>query len=752
MSLVAVIAMSVGVLARSAPADGLDSASWIWSEGTGIARVFRNVFTNSAAATASVDVSADTHYVLKFDGRIVGRGPDLSVPDDWACRTYELPVSPGRHEIESVVYHGGSMPYGMPSYRAGFFLKGYGDFDAVLSTGKSQWRAADIKNVSYGGKSGGAFGVGLPNIVRGSSPELTELPEDAFGPVVVVREGLDEPSPYYHELPGWRLTKPKLPRQTSRVFHAPGVRFPISVPANGRREIVVALGDYYCAYPILSMSGGRGAVARLGWSESKRRLDNGQAYEDTFLPAGGASRFTTSRYRCGTVCRLCVETKDDPVEVLSLDFEESFYPLDLVGHFSCNDDTIDSVVRLCRRGLQMCAHEGVYDCPFYEQLVYIGDTRIQFLAQNAVSSDDCLQKRVLELFARSAGPDGIMPMNYPCTGPCSRSATYTLIYPLELKDFMMWHDDFAWLLRQLPALAATMEGIASFENADGLLENLPGWCFVDWAEWTPGGAHLGAGPEAGRLSCIENLLYVLALEAAGQVADAVGRSDLAAVYAARRQRVVDGVVSAFWSEETGAFADDCAHNRYSEHAQSLAIAAGVLDADRRARCLSFLVGAHGLTRTSVYFSHYLFDAYGLAGRSDLILKRLDLWRDYVRKGYSTPLEMPEPSRSDCHGWGAHPLYHLATHVAGIRPDAPGFSRVRVAPQPAGLHNIDCRVPHPRGFVDVMLDFADDSVQGFVSLPDEVEGTFLFREVEMPLHSGTNRISRTLAAPIFPEAR
>ena len=38
------------------------------------------------------------------------------------------------------------------------------------------------------------------------------------------------------------------------------------------------------------------------------------------------------------------------------------------------------------------------------------------------------------------------------------------------------------------------------------------------------------------------------------------------------------------------------------------------------------------------------------------------------------------ARSDCHAWGSHPIYHLLTGVAGIKPASNGFASVRIVPQ------------------------------------------------------------------------
>ena len=39
------------------------------------------------------------------------------------------------------------------------------------------------------------------------------------------------------------------------------------------------------------------------------------------------------------------------------------------------------------RTLLMCMHETYMDCPHYEQLMYLGDTRIQMLITYALSDD-----------------------------------------------------------------------------------------------------------------------------------------------------------------------------------------------------------------------------------------------------------------------------------------------------------------------------------------------------------------------------
>jgi hypothetical protein len=111
-----------------------------------------------------------------------------------------------------------------------------------------------------------------------------------------------------------------------------------------------------------------------------------------------------------------------------------------------------------------------------------------------------------------------------------------------------------------------------------------------------------------------------------------------------------------------------------------------------------------LKRTTIYFSFYLMETWRKFGRGDLIVERLDFWKDLVKDGLKTPVEAPGNTRSDCHAWGSHPLFHLHASVVGVRPGSPGFRTVRIEPQPGRFPMIASRTPHPDGFIVLDLKF------------------------------------------------
>jgi hypothetical protein len=429
-----------------------------------------------------------------------------------------------------------------------------------------------------------------------------------------------------------------------------------------------------------------------------------------------------------------VKTADQPATLTRLSIAETRYPLAYQGSFVCDDASLADVQKICVRGMQMCSHEMFFDCPYYEQQMYPGDTRVQLQVVSALTSDDRLIRRAIELYDFSRREDGMVGMNFP-TYLTQDSATYTLIWPLMFRDYALWHDNVPWLKARLPGLRATMHAFELYENADGLLENLPGWNFMDWVP----SFRDGVAPDGNGLSSLNNLFYVHALQSAAVVEEAVGNADMARYWHKKADAVARAVVAKFWSPERGLVADTLKKDTFSEHAQCLALLAGVLSPDQARQSFKGLIEAQDLARTTVYFSHYLFDTYARYGRTDLILKRLDLWRDYVKNGMCTPLESPGDARSDCHAWGAHPVYHLHAGVAGVTPAEPGFKSVRVAPQPGGLKWLKSRTPHPKGFVSLDLAFEADSVHGTVQLPEGVSGTFVWKGTSVPLKPGLQNI-------------
>ena len=480
------------------PLQPIDAASWIWMDGEDVwgeaamaadawadplpppcSRFyrFRREF-ESDGSPLSIDVSADERFVLLLDGRAIARGPHRGIVHHWYYQSYEITgLARGRHVLEAVCWQlGNHAPIAQLSWRGGFILRAAGPYDAKLSTGKAVWQVGRLRNTRFTDRgTSRTYGAGSQCEIYGTSfaGEQPERWEEA----AVVRPGIVR-NPYGGRRNGWRLFPTERPDQMHEV-KTPGrvvnvktdLTRPFTVPAGGTVDLWWDLEDYYCGYPEMEVFGGKGATVRWGWAESLRD-DRGlkgnrgewrgrtfsQAFTDTFHADGrGSAFFTTPWWRCGRWCRLTVTAADDPVEIRRVAIAECRYPLSADFSFESDDAELDRIAGICRRAQETCAHEMLFDCPYYEQQMYPGDARIQMQILNVLTSDDRLTRFGMSIFDFDRRNDGFVGMNCPTRGT-QESPTYTMCWIMMFRDFTR-SDCHAWSASPIYFLATAFAGI-----------------------------------------------------------------------------------------------------------------------------------------------------------------------------------------------------------------------------------------------------------------------------------------------------
>lgn len=761
----------------------IDDAAWVWHPeavaGEPAFLVFRCAF-DAGAEPLTIHVSGDERYELFLDGVRMSRGPDRSDVTHWSYASYTIRLSPGRHEFKALVWSVlfQAAPIAQLSFRGGFVLKAEGGYDKLLTTGTAPWRVAKA-----GGwkplpvTCPGVFGVGAcfewTGGMNAAGPEV---------PAKTVREPLTDNPWGCYMLPGWKLYPSTLPERLDRVLTpgralaagegcpdsafvftqetAAAARLPawnavlrgqaaVVVPANTREFVLVDLDDYYTGFPLLAVAGGRGATVTWGWAESlfldppPRPWRKGNRNEfigkhffgmtDVFPVAGAVGTMSLPWWRAGRYWLVCVTTGAEPLEIRGLSLSEERYPLEMEGRFAADDPDLDAIQKICIRGMQSCAHETYMDCPFYEQLMYVGDTRLEMLTNHVMTRDARLVRRCIDLFDFSRVNWGFINERYPSSIP-QNCPTFSMIWTLMLHDFLFWRGvEPEWFGVKMTALRAMLEQFKPYETAEGLLSKLPGWPFMDWvAGWFEGNPPGALDGE----SCSVNLLYVLALQKAAELEEYAGEPLLGKRHRANAKRTAKAILARFWDAKRKMLADDVGHANFSEHVQALALITGTVQGAKAARTFRTLLEAEGLHKASSYFSFYLFEAFRMLGRADLIQPRLEMWKEMLRMGCKTPLEAPEPSRSDCHAWSSQPLFHLFASIAGIRPASVGFKTVSITPQPGAWKTVSASMPHPSGgTVDVDMQLAGAAWETRVSLPPGVTGTLFWKGAEHPLREG-----------------
>jgi hypothetical protein len=206
--------------------------------------------------------------------------------------------------------------------------------------------------------------------------------------------------------------------------------------------------------------------------------------------------------------------------------------------------------------------------------------------------------------------------------------------------------------------------------------------------------------------------------ACGWLADletALAEPELAARWRRLAAGMSQAVHEATWDGAGWRFAPG--HAERSPHAAILALLAGAAPRADLARGAETLFADPALPHLGIMFSHYLFEVAAEHGRLDAARPLWRRWETSLAEGFTTTPETWGRTRSDCHAWGAHPLYWRLAGVAGIRPAADAFARVLIAPQLAEGESLSASVPHPQGGdIEVELRRQDGRVSGWVQSP------------------------------------
>ncbi len=527
------------------------------------------------------------------------------------------------------------------------------------------------------------------------------------------------------------------------------------------------------AYPKLTVSGGKGSTIRLTYAEAlyddhqhKGDRDsitykdaNGVEHprvalglSDLFRPDGGDHRtFEPLWWRTWRYLDIDITTADQPLTLESLKAHFTAYPFEVRAKFDAASPASDPALAsdlakiwdISWRTAQIEAHETFSDSPYYEQLQYIGDSRIEAMITYAVTGDGRLARQALEAFNDSRIPEGITRSRYPSSLP-QNIPTFSLLWIGMLHDWWMYQPDPAPIRESLEGTRGVLRWFAQYEHPDGLLAETPWWSFIDWVQDKQEIPTYSANGE----SCVTTLEYLGALDDASDLEKAFGDINLWADYRTRAVQARSGILSKCWSNSRQLLADSPDQTVFSQQSNILGVLYDVIPENEQREVLRRILPIEpgttpdGVLSASYYFRFYLARTLDHAGRADDYLASLKPWRDLLPLHFSTWPETPGETRSDSHAWSAHPIYDLLTLVAGIEPASPGFKTVRIAPHLGDLPSLTASFPHPQGMIQVHYVRHNTGLNADIVLPGQLTGEFVYHGHTYPLHPGANQISAT----------
>lgn len=748
------------------------------------------------AVDVRVHVTADQRYRFFVDGELEGEGPDRGDLHSWSYQSYSLALSRGRHTLVALVASLDRAPGIMPGAQItmfhGFLLAADAPHTETFSTGVAKWEAAQVQGLTF--KKSGLEGAGLESgavvVIDGS--KYTWGVESGKGdvtwkPVVSVQRAFTRlSSRTWGLLLSPLLTPGTLPPQVGDEHTFTNVRYfgqlklhdgllqateedrlqeeeqslrnawqkgeATRIGPNSERWFIVDLDDYYCGYPEVTVEKGAGAIIDMVWAESlyegpgnhndKRNRNDvlgkyfkGRGDSIHVGTCDAPRRFTTFWWSCGRYVAFKIKTAAEELVIRPFRLRESRYPMQKRATIELANANFSRSQKIMWRTLQMCAHETYMDCPYYEQLNYAADTRVQSLVTYICTGDDVLAKRCIELFGNSNTASGLTLARYPCSIP-QVIPQFSLFWVSMLYDLGLWRGEKekSFITRYLPRTRLILEEFLGRIGDDGVLQIPAGWDWVDWVN-SPKGS-LENRLAANHLQLIYILRLAVALERWA------GRETQADYYEAERQRLWKTAVATFWSEERGLFADLASMDSFSQQCQCYAVLGGLMNDAQMERVKAALPASDDLVPSSYYFKFYLFETYAALGLHHKIVEDFGEWGEMVDNGLRTTLESKGHSRSDCHAWSSNPLYHAVASIAGIRPAGLGSRNVEIRPAFHAVPAAQISVPLPAGAVDVEWN-QEGKLR--VSIPAGVNAVLNLSEGAVNLASGLHELQINAAA-------
>lgn len=742
-------------------------AEWIIPQEDDGVFYFRKVIElESVPASFVVHVSADARYKLYVNEKQVCWGPAVGDIENWNYETVDLApfLIKGKNIIASQVWnHGLRNGARQISLRTAFIMQGESN-SLIVNTDKS-WKVC--KDPGYFGVSitdaiagGGYIAGGTDSIVAEMCPwgwNMLNFDDSTWNFANEIGKGNHAGLDTWKGTM-WKLKPREIPPMEQKVEKIPailevkGIPVPDNmgkpqfvIPADTHAEILLDNRNMTMGFPQLSISGGKGGIIKIRYQESlfdsnnlkgNRNQWQGKTMKgcyDVFVADGAERNFEPLWLRVFRYLKISIDTKAEPLTIN--DFYNVFtaYPLQQKASFNAQDPVLNNVWSASWRTARLCALENYMDCPYYEQLQYIGDTRIQALISMYVAGDDRLAKNAILHFYNSIQPMGLTKSVHPSKS-IQIIPPFSLLYIAMIHDYYMLRDDPQFVKQFVPGIKFILEWFVDKVGPDGIMGPLPYWNHIDGGTSFVNGSPPGIS-EGG--SAHMTILLAYAMDRAIRILDDFGYSCDADRYRQLSKSLKSKTMELCYCNNRKLIAETPAKDKFSQHTNIFAVLTDTYDPQVQPSVVRNIIDDQSLIQTTLYFKFYLFQALKKTGLGGEVLGLMNVWKTFLDSGFTTFPEHGINSRSDCHAWSAHPMYDFLNITLGIASSSPGFKTVEIKPETGFLSDVNGSIPHPLGNISCVYKKNGKSMEYIIKLPEKLTGTLIYDNINYTLKPGDN---------------
>ncbi|MBE5039203.1 alpha-L-rhamnosidase-related protein [Ructibacterium gallinarum] len=331
------------------------------------------------------------------------------------------------------------------------------------------------------------------------------------------------------------------------------------------------------------------------------------------------------------------------------------------------DSTLDKIDSISIKTMAECAQDVFEDGPKRDRRLWIGDLRLEALADYETFQNYDLVKRCMYLFAGTANEDGqVGSCLYVQPQPVADRIylfDYTLLYVCCLYDYYMETKDMPFLKELWDTAYRQIEIALQRVDENGLLPDSKDWdCFIDW------------NPNLNKQASAQGVL-IYTLKRAKELANILGDTARAEESDRLIRRLSDSALQFLWDETSGFFRSGD-QRQISWASQIWLVLAEILDPQQNAALLKRLMKTNPkINMVTPYLHHYFVEALLASGlKEEAFLHIKNYWGGMVKEGADcfyeiydpqNPLSSPYGTRaknSYCHAWSSTPCYFIRKYL------------------------------------------------------------------------------------------
>ena len=509
--------------------------------------------------------------------------------------------------------------------------------------------------------------------------------------------------------------------------------------------VVLDFGRIVTAHVKISLDGVDGGVIDIGYAE--RLLDghfnicvDGAGIADRYIMKDGPQEFETFAWKAFRFLKLRFRACLHPVKVRNVHAIISTYPYKEQGKFLSDDPILNGVFEISKATVRLCSNDYLMDTPWREKAQWLGDSALVTLpAIHSCFGDTALPRKFLMQAGQNQYPTGLLA-NVSNFNSMARLRTWTKAIPDyslwwigSLLDQFLYTGDQALLHRLYPQALRILDTHLDYLNDKMLIENMPYWVFIDWADVEKNG-----------ISTVYNAIFYRTLEFLNQLALYKGDDYTAGLTRKLRTAMKSAFHPTLFDEKRGCYADAIIDGKLSEkiseHANMTPVWAGLCNKDKARKLVSkvFEGGAKSnlnFTEAQPFYMAVVLPALAGIGRFDLALHliRRRWGRRMLDVGATSVFECWQENgrwhsgsftgimNSHSHAWSACPADFLIRHILGLRILEPGCKKIQLAPECTDF-NYQVVFPTPRG--SIKAECREGKVE--LSFPDSISVQHILR--------------------------